>query len=46
MSSQKIVLYSNVVNEFTPEEIIELENNWEVLYAQNSRTVEFTLYKK
>lgn len=46
MNSQKIVLYSNVVNEFTPEEIIELENNWEVLYAQNSRTVEFTLYKK
>lgn len=44
--SQRYILYSNVVNEFTDEELIDLKQNWQILHSENSITVKFILYQK
>jgi len=44
--SQKYILYSNVVNEFTDEELVELEKNWQVIHQETSLTVEMILYRR
>lgn len=44
--SQDYILYSNVVNEFSNEELLELESSWKKLHEVKSLTVEFILYQK
>ncbi len=44
--NQEYIFYSNVYNDFTDEQIDDLENNWELEKRFNSLTVEVCLYKK
>ncbi len=46
IDNQNYILYSNVVNEFSDEELINLQNNWEIIHEEKSMTVEFILYQK
>ncbi len=43
---QEYILYSNVVNEFTDNELTELETKWEVVHVESYSTVQFILYRK
>jgi hypothetical protein len=46
IKTQEYILYSNVVNEFTDSEIKELNNSWEIIHTEHSKTVNFKLYHK
>lgn len=46
MDKQNYILYANVVNEFTNEELAELEKNWESIHQESSLTVTMILYKR
>ena len=39
------VLYSNVMNDFSDEELLDLKNNWEIIQAYDGITVYSRLYK-
>ena len=43
---QEYILYSNVVNEFTDNELTELETKWEVVHVESYSTVQLILYRK
>lgn len=46
LQQQTYVLYSNVFNDFTDEEILELEQHWHVQKELKEGAVYFRLYKK
>ncbi len=46
LEKQSHVLYSNVMNDFTDEEIDELRNNWKEVKRLDQRGIKIILYKK
>lgn len=45
-SKQRYILYSNVYNGFTDNELLELDNQWHVVKKMSSGMIEMVLYKK
>lgn len=46
LANQDYIFYSNIFNEFTNEEINELEQNWDVLKKYERMRINVILYKK
>jgi hypothetical protein len=46
IENQEYILFSNVVNEFSDEELIELKENWKLIHQEKSITVNFVLYHR
>jgi hypothetical protein len=45
LTQHQYILYANVCNEFTDDELLELKTNWEAIKADKLLTVEMVLYK-
>jgi hypothetical protein len=46
LSSDSLILYSNIMNEFSDDELNQLKQNWSVVEKWNSNGVKIILYKK
>lgn len=46
LNKHSYILYANVCNEFSDDELLELENSWEIIKSEKLFTVEMILYKK
>jgi hypothetical protein len=46
LSEQRFILYSNVMNDFTDGELMQLQEEWQVLQAYTANRVKIILYTK
>jgi hypothetical protein len=46
LAKHTYILYANVCNEFSDQELLELQTSWEVIKTEKLLTVEMILYKK
>ncbi|MEL7118838.1 MAG: hypothetical protein AAFO07_05340 [Bacteroidota bacterium] len=46
LNQQVYILYSNIMNDFTDEELDRLENNWLPIITKKKRGIKMILYKK
>ena len=46
LAKNNYILYSNVMNDFSDEELVELEENWNVIKEMRAGGLCFVLYGK